>query len=229
MDEDWLATTRGATLAILAGGSSTRLGVTSKALASIGGRTFVEMLAGNLGPLFGEVLVSARDAAQARAIEAMPLPPGARVVPDLDGPRAVPAGAGPIRGVQSILESALLPHVFLVSVDMPLVPPVVAGVLAMALAAHPDAGAIVPRWGIGYLEPTLAIYKVEMARVAVDEAIVAGAWQLVQVIRRIPGVVFLPVEAIRRVDPPLACMVNVNDAVDLAEAGALLGPGAGEP
>jgi molybdopterin-guanine dinucleotide biosynthesis protein A len=135
---------RPATLLVLAGGASRRMG-RPKALLPVGGSTLVEWLVGRLAPAFDHLLVAARDPGQ--------LPPGLRpwLVADLH------PGCGPLAGVEAGLAAS--PHDTLVAVacDMPRVTAPFAGRLADTATAEP-LDAVVPRLD-GRPEPACAAYR----------------------------------------------------------------------
>jgi len=134
-----------ATLLVLAGGSSRRMG-SPKALLPLGGTTLVEWLVARLAPGFDHVLVAARDAGQ--------LPPGlrSRLVCDLH------AGAGPLAGVEAGLAASPHDTVVAVACDMPRVTAALADRLLDAARADPAVDAAVPRVG-GRPEPACAAYR----------------------------------------------------------------------
>jgi molybdopterin-guanine dinucleotide biosynthesis protein A len=134
--------TEAATLLLLAGGDSRRMG-RSKALLPVGESTLVEWMARRLGGEFEHLLVSARDEGQ------LPESLRAHLVRDLR------PGAGPLAGIESGL--AANPHDVLVAVacDMPGVGVELTRRLVVASEGHDAA---VPRVG-GRPEPTCAAYR----------------------------------------------------------------------
>jgi molybdenum cofactor guanylyltransferase len=137
-----------ATLVVLAGGESRRMG-RPKALLPVGETTLVEWLAARLAPEFAHLLVAAREPGQ--------LPAGLRphLVRDLH------VGAGPLAGVEAALAAA--PHDVIVAVacDMPAVTADLARRLAGTLIEAGEPGvldAAVPRLG-GRPEPACAAYR----------------------------------------------------------------------
>ena len=131
-----------ATLLLLAGGESRRMG-RPKALLPVGGSTLIEWMAQKLGADFEHLLVSARDEGQ------LPESLHAHLVLDLR------PGAGPLAGIESGL--AATPHDVLVAVacDMPGVGVELTRRLVAASGGHDAA---VPRVG-GRPEPTCAAYR----------------------------------------------------------------------
>jgi molybdenum cofactor guanylyltransferase len=147
-----------ATLVVLAGGESRRMG-RPKALLPVGTTTLIEWLVARLAPAFAHLAVAARDADR--------LPAGLRphLVPDLH------AGAGPLAGVEAGLAAS--PHDLVVAVacDMPAVTSDLLGRLAEA-AAGSGADAAVPRVG-GRPEPACAAYH-RSAAGPIAEALTSG-------------------------------------------------------
>jgi molybdenum cofactor guanylyltransferase len=134
-----------ATLLVLAGGASRRMG-RPKALLPVGATTLVEWLVARLAPAFDHLLVAAAGPDQ--------VPAGLRhrLVHDLH------AGAGPLAGVEAGLAAS--PHETLLAVacDMPRVTAGLARRLVDAAEAEPGLDAAVPRLG-GRPEPACAAYR----------------------------------------------------------------------
>ena len=131
-----------ATLVILAGGDSRRMG-RPKALLPVEGTTLVEWLAARLAPAFAHLVVAGRDAER--------LPPALRA----HLARDLHAGAGPLAGVEAGLAAS--PHDVAVAVacDMPRVS---ADLLRRLAEASAGADAAVPRIA-GRPEPACAAYR----------------------------------------------------------------------
>lgn len=133
-----------ATLLVLAGGESRRMG-RPKALLPVGDATLVEWLAARLAPGFAHLLISAREESQ--------VPPGLHphLVRDLH------RAAGPLAGLEAGLAAS--PHDVLLAVacDMPAITPDLARRL-VAAAQDSGADAAVPRAG-GRPEPACAAYR----------------------------------------------------------------------
>jgi molybdopterin-guanine dinucleotide biosynthesis protein A len=132
-----------ATLVVLAGGDSRRMG-RPKALLPVGGVTLVEWVVARLAPGFAHLLVAAREPDQ------LPMALRSHLVRDLH------AGAGPLAGVEAALAAS--PHDIVVAVacDMPAVTPDLVRRLAAEAGGPYDAA--VPRVG-GRPEPACAAYR----------------------------------------------------------------------
>jgi molybdenum cofactor guanylyltransferase len=133
-----------ATLLLLAGGASRRMG-RPKALLPVGGVTLAEWVASRLAPGFAHLLVAAAGPEQ--------LPPSLRphLVRDLH------RGAGPLAGVEAGLAASPHDTVVAVACDMPAVTADLVRRLASAAAAD-EVDAAVPRV-LARPEPTCAAYR----------------------------------------------------------------------
>lgn len=196
--------------AILAGGRGERLGSRPKALLRVpGGGVLIERTLAVLDAVASPVLVSVAGAG--------PVPEafarlGRAIVADAT------RGQGPLAGIAAVLEASPSELVLIVACDMPsLEPRLLAHLIALARARE-DVLAVVPRTREG-LHPLHAVYSrallprlraaLAAGRLAVRDALAAG------------GTLEVPEEELRRFDPDLASLANVNTPEDLAR---VLGP-----
>lgn len=174
-----------ATLLLLAGGESRRMG-SPKALLPVAGGTLLEWLHARLAGEFSEVLVSANN---------LPLPAGFHSIPDRR------AGRGPLAGIEAGLLAARHDAVVAVACDMPRV---TAGLLAELVGCSAGNDAAVPRVG-GRPEPVCACYR-RSAVPSISRALDEG---------RLPVAAVLPelrVHWLDEVDPDL--FWNINTPAD---------------
>src|SRR5712692_7593153 len=154
-----------ATLLVLAGGQSRRMG-RPKATLPVAGGTLIEWMLDRLAPGFDEVLVSV-------AGPDTELPPlRARVVED-----RLP-GAGPLAGIEAGLGRARFETLFAVACDMPFVSLELARKIVRAAPRHDAA---VPRLD-GRPEPACAAYR-RSARSAIESALRQGRLRAAEVLR----------------------------------------------
>jgi len=147
-----------ATLVLLAGGGSSRMG-TPKSLLEYKGRSLLTYINAKLAPLFSEVYISLSSQEQ--------VPAG------LDGAKVVVdelAGRGPIAGIAAGLRAAAYERVFVIACDIPTVHP---GLISDMLRCAKNCDVVVPRTEDGYLEPLHAVYKRTVLR-QLDELIDSG-------------------------------------------------------
>jgi molybdopterin-guanine dinucleotide biosynthesis protein A len=173
-----------ATLLVLAGGDSRRMGRT-KAWLEVGETTLVRWVAERLAPAFKEVVVSFAEPEQLQ--EHMPY----RVVFDRK------AAAGPLAGLEAGLSAARTDVVFAIACDMPYVTP---GLAAMAIAASSGCDAAIPRID-GRPEPACAAYR-KSALAAITAALDAGRYRAADVAER------LEVAWLEDLDPDLLRSLN---------------------
>ena len=128
--------THDASLVVLAGGSSRRMGRPKHALP-VGGVTLLEWIVARLGPAFAETIVSGA-----------PAPAGTRPVADRR------RDAGPLAGIEAALVAMRGDRAFVMAVDMPYARARLASALLARLGAH---DAVVPRVS-GTAQPTCAAY-----------------------------------------------------------------------
>lgn len=145
-----------ATLLLLAGGTSRRMG-TPKALLPVGAETLLEWQCRRLGPFFAEVLVAANEPAL--------VPASVRRVGDLR-----PGSLGPLAGIEAGLSAAAHDALLVVACDMPWVE---AAMLGELFGSSAGFDAAVPRIA-GRPEPVCACFR-RSALPVITAALDAGA------------------------------------------------------
>ena len=189
----------GCSAAILAGGSSSRMG-TNKALLEVGGRSMLCRTVSLLRPLVDDLFLVTDDAAPYARM-------GLPIIPDIH------PGRGAIGGIHAALRHAAHPLVLCVACDMPHIGP---GVIELLLStAHPDDDALVPRIG-GWAEPLLAVYG-RNAGAGFERAIFAGRLRVMDALDGL-RVRFIDESELRVADAGLRSFVNVNTPGELAAA-----------
>ena len=176
------------TALILAGGQSRRFG-SDKALADVGGLSFVERVFGALEPLASRVLI-------ATGPEPRPYPVRAEIVTDL-----IPDG-GPLAGLGAGLDAARTPWLLAVAVDMPhLTPEALAPLLE---AASGDTDAVIAQEPGEKMQPVCGLWRVEAVAPVVREQLARGDLAMFALLDRlrVQGVA-LDASAIRNVNLPL--------------------------
>jgi molybdopterin-guanine dinucleotide biosynthesis protein A len=178
-----------ATLIILAGGRSSRMGVPKRSLRS-GGRTLIEGQQERLGARFRETLVVGG------AIDG--LPGGCRWLPDRT------PGCGPLGGISTGLWEAGTDLCLVIACDMPHIRRELAALL-LSSASDVDVAVPIVR---GYEEPLCAAYRRRCAAAA-DRLLVEGR-RAVRALYGIVSVHRVPESAVRAVDPDLHSFLNLN-------------------
>jgi molybdopterin-guanine dinucleotide biosynthesis protein A len=176
-----------ATLLVLAGGASRRMG-RPKAWLEVGDTTLVRWVAANLAPAFSEVIVAFAEPEQIE--ELIPH----RVVFDRK------ASAGPLAGLEAGLTAARNEVVFALACDMPYVTRSVAEV---AVAAVQRCDAAMPRVD-GRPEPVCAAYR-RSALPAITGALNAGRYRAADIVEQ------LDVTWLEGLDPELFRSLNTPE------------------
>ena len=195
---------------VLAGGPGRRMG-RAKPLAKVAGVPLVLHVVRAAQMAADEVVVVTKGthAAPIRAV----LPHG--VLLKTDSRRVQSPLVGFVAGAEALSSE----YVAFLACDLPLLSP---AVLETLFAAAAERDAAIPRWPDGRIEPMVAVYLRAPARDAALEALDAGERANTDLIRRLLDVAYVPVDALRTVDPELDSFVNVNTPADLKSAGRRL-------
>lgn len=192
------------TAAILAGGRSQRMGV-DKTLLEIEGVPMLTRVAQVMGLVAEHVMVVTT---RPEAASSAGLADDVRIVTD------DPRYHGPLGAIATALDAAESPWVLVVAADMPWISPEV----VHALWARSEAADVVVPRNEGGVEPLLALYRVEAALPAAQEALAEGEKRPISLYEKL-RVVEVPESDFREVDPQMRSLVNINTPHDL-ELGA---------
>ena len=188
----------GLTIAILAGGRSSRMG-TDKSFVRVLGRPLIEDILAQVAGLGSETLIVTNRPGD-YAYLGVPVSPD--VLPD----------KGALGGIYSALHAATTGHVLCIACDMPFV---VRPLLDYLIRLIPDGDAIVPRLA-GEAEPFRAIYArgcLAPIRAALD----SGRMRVISFFPDV-RVRFVDEAEIDRFDPRHLSFFNVNTPADLEQA-----------
>jgi molybdenum cofactor guanylyltransferase len=202
---------------VLAGGRSTRMG-RPKAGLEWHGSTLLHRVAGIVGRTVDGPVVVVRAPGQALPV----LPPGARVVEDAR------EGRGPLQGLAAGLAAVAADAdlTYVSSTDVPLLHPAfVARVLAAAERDDADVALPVAH---GFRHPLAAAYRTSLLReveqlVASDRMRPAFLFERCRV-RELDEETLLRDGSLRRADPDLLSLLNVNDPAEYERARARAAP-----
>ncbi|MDP3939077.1 MAG: molybdenum cofactor guanylyltransferase [Deltaproteobacteria bacterium] len=184
--------------AILAGGRSRRMG-RAKAFIELGGRPLIMRVIEVLRELFPEVFIVSTDAAPFAGL-------GLPVIPDLY------AHGGPLAGAHAALSATERSQVLVVGCDMPFLSP---AMLAHLAGRAEGRGAAVPRGPDG-LHPLHAVYS-KHALDPIGAALSGGVLKFSDALSSL-DVAEIGEDELRRFDPDLRSLFNVNRPEDLARA-----------
>lgn len=156
----------GATLAILAGGKSSRMNYNNKAFLAYKNVSFIERII-EAGNAFNEIIIIANDPTLYAHL-------GKRVIGD------VYKQCGPLSGIHAALVAAETEHVVCVACDMPFLKE---ELLASLAAYQGTKKAVIPEYE-GRLQPLCAMYRKELAEVFATY-LKEGQFKLQQILQEI--------------------------------------------
>ncbi len=186
------------TVAILAGGKSSRMG-TDKSFVRVLGRPLIEDILGQVEGLGAEtVLVTNRP----EAYRYLGVPLFGDVLPD----------KGALGGIYTAIHSSSQPHTMCVACDMPFV---VRPLLEYLISLIPEGDVIMPRLR-GEAEPFRALYS-RACLTPIRAALDAGKLRVISFFPEV-RVRFLDEPEIDRFDPQHLSFFNVNTPADLEQA-----------
>lgn len=186
---------------VLAGGGSERFGG-EKAFFEIDGKPMIQHTVKKISRLSKEIAISCRSGRE----KLVKMFPEAKIVVDKHDKR------GALTGLVSALPEIKSEYVALVTCDCPKIKSEVIELLFQKAEKHDGA---VPRWPNGYLEPLQAVYKTKELLEAVDRAWRSGKMRLMEALRMLPDMVYVPIEELRKVDPKLESFLNINVPEDI--------------
>ncbi|WP_309493093.1 molybdenum cofactor guanylyltransferase [Candidatus Hecatella orcuttiae] len=208
---------RGRGVVVLAGGGSVRMGGVNKAFLSLQGKPLLRwVVEGALGAAGKVVVVLSKSS---------PEGPYRRILPaTVSLGRDAVEGGGPIAGLAAGIRSLKVEYVAVLPCDVPFVNPQVLGLLFQEAEGRASE-AVIPRWPNGYREPLHAVYRSQPTLPAAEEALAQGEYSMLDVVKRLEHVYYLPVDQIRNFDPQLRGFFNINTPQDLEKAACLLKKG----
>jgi len=185
-----------ASLVILAGGESKRMGTPKHALSTPAG-TIVEHICQQLSPRFEETLVVGRDPIRS-------LSPDVRFVADARSEKT------PLVGIYSGLRLASTPLCFIVACDMPFIKPQIVQCLYEHTA---NTDVVVPLIG-SYYEPLCAFYR-SSAMEEIAHALDRGERKVTAIYSRL-HVRTIDESMLRTLDRELVSFINLNTPRELS-------------
>jgi molybdopterin-guanine dinucleotide biosynthesis protein A len=187
------------TLAIQAGGQSTRMG-RDKGLIEFLGKPLIVRVAERLASIADEIIVTTNNPESYRFL-------GVPLFPDLK------PGRGALGGLHTALASATHPLVAVVACDMPFASlELIAYARDLLLKGEDDAA--VPESDDGFYEPFHAVYRRETCLPAVERAIDSDQWKLISWFPQVQ-VRKITSSEVSRLDPSGLAFSNVNTPEEL--------------
>ncbi|MHA2407403.1 MAG: molybdenum cofactor guanylyltransferase [Candidatus Ranarchaeia archaeon] len=195
------------TIAILAGGSSNRL--PNKVSMDLHGTPLVVHVLRQVSRISPNVLLVLHDKNQNEILRPI-LPKKTKIVYDVPAPKP-----SALVGIISALKIAKTEHVLILPGDAPFIHH---ELLHYLISFAPKYNAIIPQWPNGWVEPLHAIYSKNAALPVFMRYFPETKKRLIEIIREIPKVHFIPIDELRKFDPDLLSFVNVNTPQDFKQA-----------
>ena len=194
---------------ILAGGASTRMNG-EKGLRVLGGEPLVSYVIRRVSGLVDEVILVVGSDRQRRDY--------ASVIDDVELLTDLYEGGSPLVGAITGLKRARGRYALITGCDMPLISHEAVSLLFRE-AEGLDGATF--KWPNGWIEPLMAVYHVEPALRVALEAYRVGDLRLRTVLHGL-RVRMIPIDILRRIDPGLLTLFDVNTDDSLLEAEAIL-------
>jgi len=121
----------------------------------------------------------------------------------------------PLVGIVTGFQAMKSQYSLVLSCDTPFAKP---DVLELLFKKAFGSDAAIPKWPNGDLEPLQSVYKVRSALPAARRALSQGGFRLVDMIRQLGTITYVPVREIKRFDRDVVTLFNVNTAADLIRA-----------
>jgi molybdopterin-guanine dinucleotide biosynthesis protein A len=188
---------------ILAGGRGKRMGYREKSMMVINGQPLITYVKKSLEKVVDEIIISVRDKAQGELLDTI-LPGYTYACDEFEN-------TGPLAGILSGLTLCKNEFCFIAACDMPFINGNVVKMLFSMSEAHDAA---IPRWQDGFLEPLHSVYRCETMIRETKKAIESGESIILAPIFRM-NVNYIDIETIRKIDPNLRTLININTPEDM--------------
>jgi molybdopterin-guanine dinucleotide biosynthesis protein A len=127
-------------------------------------------------------------------------------------------GVGPMMGIYTGMKKLTAEYALVLPCDAPFI----SVPLMKRLIEHArDFDAAIPIWPNQNVEPLHSVYRVSPSVKAIEPALNCGEKSVLDMIRRLENINYVPVEALREFDSELYTFFNVNYPEDLKTAYAI--------
>jgi len=195
---------------VLVGGEARRANGQEKYFFTYRGQTFIERLTDSLLQVVDEIILVARNPEQCKRFRSID---GIRCITDIR------SGIGPIGGLHAGSLAAQGDLIFVAACDMPCINP---AVISYLFDCIDDYDAAIPVWNPDMLEPLHAVYR----RTALLDYLESHDSLSLRAMIMNLSARYVPVDAIKNIDPELLTFTNINKLEDLERINA---PGSDQP
>ncbi len=192
------------TVAILAGGNSSRFGL-EKALVHFRGKPLVSHMISIAQAFSSRVLVVVSNPDQEKSIR--DISEHIEIVFDPDD-----STRSALNGAVTAFEFSESSHTLLLPVDTPLVNK---EILSTMIQLRENHGAVIPSWPSGYVEPLHGVYLTEHAYSKGITVLESGKRRMQDLLDKLTNVLYVSTEILKMFDPKLLSFTNINTPADL--------------
>jgi molybdopterin-guanine dinucleotide biosynthesis protein A len=199
------------TAIVLAGGDSTRMKV-DKGLMDLTGESMVSRVVDGVSSVVDEVLVVVGSVDQHEKYSEV-VGERAEILIDAYG------DGSPLVGAITGLQRARGKYALITACDMPFVSPDIVRWLFVETEGH---NGVTFEWSNGWIEPFFSIYRVEYSLRIARDLFEEKNMRLRMILRRLPYVRHIPIDALRERDPELLTLFDVDNEEAIVEAEKML-------
>jgi molybdopterin-guanine dinucleotide biosynthesis protein A len=204
------------TAIILAGGGSTRI-EGDKGLRMLRGEPLVGHVIRRIADRVDEVILVLGSEGQRRDYSQI-VGGDAKFVVDVYG------DGSPLVGAMTGLKSASGEYALITACDMPFISH---RALEMLFEEGAEFDGAVFQWPNGWIEPLLAVYKVEPSLEMASELYESGDLRIRRILQNLPNVKMIPMERLKAFDPDLLTLFDADTEQALSEAEKMIKNGVG--
>ncbi len=128
-------------------------------------------------------------------------------------------GLGPMMGIYSGMKELSADYSVVLPCDSPFLSvPLMRALIEKAV----NYDAVIPKWPNGYVEPLHSVYRLSSSIPAIESAFDVGERSVLDMIKRLDSVRYVPVDDLRRFDKELLTFFNINYPKDLDTANEIM-------
>jgi molybdopterin-guanine dinucleotide biosynthesis protein A len=196
---------------ILAGGSSSRFGQ-DKGIIELNNKPLIKHVTDAVSPLVNETIIVTNSEERISRYKKIVGPKVTFVVDKCES-------QGPLIGALTGFEKAHGNHSLLLPFDTPFVS---REVIKLLFELCETRSAVIPRWPNEQIEPLHAVYQTQKALEAAKSAVAEGKLNVRAMIEKMRNVRYISTLVIEELDPDLKGFFNINTAIDLQKATAMI-------
>jgi molybdopterin-guanine dinucleotide biosynthesis protein A len=128
-------------------------------------------------------------------------------------------GLGPMMGMYSGMKTISMKYSLVMPCDAPFIS---APLMSKLVRSANNFDAAIPFWPNGNLEPIHSVYRVSSSLRAIESAFNFGENSVLDLIKRLKKINYVPIEELRKFDNELHTFLNINYAKDIKTAYKIL-------